>query len=154
MESFSITALDYLNHRLPPGIEIADSSLLGSMINYLSRHPHPLPILNFNPYNVALIGEQGYLDSLQKASSPYILLVHVDTGILHLGKKVLRKGFWPKHICLDYAKLHSGATVRTDTLFRKGFWHSNTKKKFTLCGPMNSMELEIHGLAIGKPLVS
>ena len=63
------------------------------MINYLSRHPHPLPTLNFNPYNVALFGDQGYLDSLQKAASPYILLVHVDAGILVSGKRFFGKDF-------------------------------------------------------------
>jgi len=73
--------LDYLDHQLEPGIPIATVPY-GSMINYLSRHPHPLPILNFNPYTAALRGDQGYLQSLQKASSPYILLVEVDSSIL------------------------------------------------------------------------
>jgi 4-amino-4-deoxy-L-arabinose transferase-like glycosyltransferase len=84
--------LDYLNHRVKPGIEIATVPY-GSMINYLSRHPHPLPTLNFNPYNVALFGDQGYLESLQKAASPYILLVHVDAGILVSGKRFFGKDF-------------------------------------------------------------
>jgi hypothetical protein len=84
--------LDYLNRQLPPGIEIATVPY-GSMINYLSRHPHPLPALNFNPYSVALHGEQGYMESLQKASSPYILLVHVDAGILASGKRFFGKDF-------------------------------------------------------------
>jgi 4-amino-4-deoxy-L-arabinose transferase-like glycosyltransferase len=84
--------LDYLNSRLQPGIEIATVPF-GSMINYLSRHPHPLPVLNFNPYNVALYGDQSYLESLQKASSPYILLVHVDAGILVSGKRFFGKDF-------------------------------------------------------------
>ncbi|TDJ61376.1 MAG: hypothetical protein E2O42_02765 [Nitrospina sp.] len=73
--------LDYLDRKLKPGIPIATVPY-GSMINYLSRHPHPLPYLNFNPFTVALIGEQGYLQSLQKTSSPYILLVDVDSSIL------------------------------------------------------------------------
>jgi hypothetical protein len=84
--------LDYLNQRVEPGIEIATVPY-GSMINYLSRHPHPLPTLNFNPYNVALFGDQGYLESLQKAASPYILLVHVDAGILISGKRFFGKDF-------------------------------------------------------------
>ena len=84
--------LRYLSHRIEPGVEIATIPY-GSMINYLSRHPHPLPTLNFNPYNVALFGDQGYLDSLQKAASPYILLVHVDAGILVSGKRFFGKDF-------------------------------------------------------------
>ena len=87
--------LDYLEHKLSPGIEIATVPD-GSIINYLSRHPHPLPVLNFNPYNVILFGEQSYLDSLQKASSPYILLVHNDAGILVKGKRFFGKDFGQK----------------------------------------------------------
>ena len=84
--------LDYLNHKLEPGIELA-AVPYGSMINYLSRHPHPLPALNFNPYNVALFGEQPYLESLQQASSPYVLLVHVDAGILVSDQRFFGKDF-------------------------------------------------------------
>ena len=76
-------ALDYLDRQLEPGIQIATVPY-GSMINYLSRHPHPLPILNFNPYTAALRGDQEYLQSLQETSSPYILLVDVDSSILGL----------------------------------------------------------------------
>ena len=87
--------LDYLKQKLQPGIEIATVPY-GSMINYLSRHPHPLPILNFNPYNVTLFGEESYLKSLQNASSPYILLVHGDTGILMKGKRFFGKDYGGK----------------------------------------------------------
>ncbi len=73
--------LDYLDRQLEPGIQIATIPS-GSIINYLSRHPHPLPLTNFNPYVAALRGDQGYLQSLQKTSSPYILLVGVDSSIL------------------------------------------------------------------------
>ena len=73
--------LDYLDRQLQPGIQIATVPH-GSMINYLSRHPHPLPLISFNPYVAALRGDQEYLQSLQKTSSPYILLVDMDSSIL------------------------------------------------------------------------
>jgi 4-amino-4-deoxy-L-arabinose transferase-like glycosyltransferase len=84
--------LDYLSRKLPPGIEVATIPS-GIIINYLSRHPHSLPVLNFNPYNVALFGEQRYLESLQKASSPYILLVHTDVSVLVSGKRFFGKDY-------------------------------------------------------------
>ena len=84
--------LDYLDRKIPPGIEIATVPY-GSTINYLSRHPHSLATLNFNPYSAALSGEQSYTESLKKASSPYILLVHVDAGILASGKRFFGKDF-------------------------------------------------------------
>ena len=87
--------LDYLKYKLEPGVEIATVPD-GSMINYLSRHPHPLPVLNFNPYNVVLFGEENYLTSLQKASSPYILLIHNDAGLLVWGKRFFGKDFGQK----------------------------------------------------------
>jgi 4-amino-4-deoxy-L-arabinose transferase-like glycosyltransferase len=84
--------LDYLNRSLQPGIEIATVPY-GSMINYLSRHPHPHPVLYFSPYNVTLFGEQDYLESLKKASSPYILLVHFDASILVSGESFFGRDY-------------------------------------------------------------
>ena len=83
--------LDYLNQKVEPGVTIA-AVPYGSMINYLSRHPHPLPVLDFNLYYMSIFGEQGYLESLQKASSPYVLLVH-DTNILTSEKRLFSKDF-------------------------------------------------------------
>ncbi len=84
--------LEYLNRKIKPGVEIATVPD-GSLINYLSRHPHPIPALMFNPYNEALFGEQAYLDSMRKASSPFILLVHNDAGIQVWGKRFFGKDY-------------------------------------------------------------
>ena len=85
-------ALNYMKHKIPPGVKIATVPD-GAMINYLSRHPNPIPLLNLNPYNAAMFGEQSYLESLQQSASPYILLMHNDAGKLTWGKGVFGKDY-------------------------------------------------------------
>ena len=52
----------------------------GVMINYLSRRVNPTPYLGFDPFVLAMYGEERLLDSLQAAPPDYIVLAHVDTS--------------------------------------------------------------------------
>ena len=50
------------------------------MINYLTRRLNPTPYTSFIPTPVIIYGEQTILQSLQKHTPDFVLLVHKNTG--------------------------------------------------------------------------
>ena len=70
-------AIQYIQTHLEPGQGIATIPS-GNMINYLTRHPNPLKIHNFNALLEQIVGDSNFLENIRSVDPEYILFVEED----------------------------------------------------------------------------
>ncbi len=82
-------ALDWIGKNVPPRATLA-ALPQGAMLNFLSRHVNPTPMLDWNPTMLAVFGQTNMLAALEKNPPDYIAVVEwtsYEFGIDYFGKQ-------------------------------------------------------------------